>query len=271
MNVMPLNFLIKSRVFLVFLLFSTSFNSLLAEENVFSEVFQVAQSTNKASKTTQAKVDKTVKETDALNMQYKFKLKEIDGLKIFNAQQRQILTSQEDEISNLEASIQNIDVIQRQIVPLMLKMLDALEIFVQLDLPFKHEERKERVASLREMMNASDISASEKFAQILNAYQIENEYGRTIEAWDDKITIATQEGEQTLIVTMFRLGRLSLVYQTRDSERAGIWSAEQNGWVDLDDYYHADIRKAIRMARKQQTIDLINLPLFSSIRPDSGK
>ena len=36
-------------------------------------------------------------------------------------------------------------------------------------------------------MDRADVAVSEKFSQVLQAYQIENEYGRTMEAYGDTI------------------------------------------------------------------------------------
>ena len=40
------------------------------------------------------------------------------------------------------------------------------------------------------MMDRADVAVSEKFSQVLRAYQIENDYGRTLEAYSDTISIA---------------------------------------------------------------------------------
>ena len=146
---------------------------------------------------------------------------------------------------------------ERQITPLMMRMIDGLEQFVALDLPFLSEERERRVEGLREMMDRADVAASEKFSQILRAYQIENEYGRTMESYASEID--TAEGSR--IVDVLKVGRVALVYQTSDGEETGAWDVAQGTWVELDDSYKTPIRNGIRMARKQLSVDMLTLPV----------
>ena len=92
---------------------------------------------------------------------------------------------------------------------------------------------------------------------MLNAYQIENEYGRTLESYTDELEL---DG-QTLVVDFLRLGRVSLVYQTTDGERAVVWNQGERAWQPLDSGYNNSITAAIRMARKQASVDLVTLPV----------
>ena len=160
-------------------------------------------------------------------------------------------------MAQLSASIDQVTVTERQITPLMMRMIDGLEQFVALDLPFLSEERERRVEGLREMMDRADVAASEKFSQILRAYQIENEYGRTMESYASEID--TTEGSR--IVDVLKVGRVALVYQTSDGEETGAWDVAQGTWVQLDDAYKTPIRNGIRMARKQLSVDMLTLPV----------
>ena len=71
---------------------------------------------------------------------------------------------------------------ERLIVPLMFSMIGALEQFISLDLPFHTRERVDRVRRLRDNMAASEITISEKYRQIMDAYLVETDFGRTVEA-----------------------------------------------------------------------------------------
>jgi len=108
--------------------------------------------------------------------------KVVDGLKVYNALLQKQVDSQASELRTLADSIEKASVIERQIVPLMVRMIDGLEAFIALDAPVLVEERSRRAASLREMMERSDVTAAEKFRRVMEAFPIENEYGRTIEA-----------------------------------------------------------------------------------------
>ena len=151
-------------------------------------------------------------------------------------------------------------IIERQITPLMLRMIDGLEQYVGLDLPFLLSERTDRVARLREIMDRADVAVSEKFSQVMRAYQIENDYGRTMEAYSDTITV----GDSERIVDVLKVGRVSLMYQTQDGSETGMWNASKNAWEALGDSYTAPVRTGIRMARKQISQDLLVVPVLGS-------
>jgi len=101
------------------------------------------------------------------------------------------------------------------------------------------------------------VEVSEKFSQVLNAYQIENEYGRTMEAYTDDLEL----GGQTLVVDFLRMGRVSLTYQTTDGERSGVWNNGERRWQELDASFNSSIRNGIRIARQQAAVDLVTLPV----------
>jgi cell division protein FtsB len=222
-----------------------------------NDIFGVAEQLNKQARQSQARVDALTDETRTLLGEYKTVLKEIEGLRVYNRQLEKQIANQEQEMAQLSASIDQVTVTERQITPLMMRMIDGLEQFVALDLPFLSEERERRVEGLREMMDRADVAASEKFSQILRAYQIENEYGRTMESYASEID--TAEGSR--IVDVLKVGRVALVYQTSDGEETGAWDVAQGTWVELDDSYKTPIRNGIRMARKQLSVDMLTLPV----------
>ncbi len=222
-----------------------------------NDVFGVAEQVNKQARKSQARVDALTDETRTLLGEYKTVLKEIEGLRVYNRQLEKQIANQEAEKLQLSASIDQVTVIERQITPLMMRMIDGLEQFVALDLPFLNEERANRLDGLREMMDRADVAASEKFSQILRAYQIENEYGRTMESYADEID--TTEGSR--IVDVLKVGRIALIYQTSDGEETGAWDVSKGTWVALDDSYKTPIRNGIRMARKQLSVDMLTLPI----------
>jgi vacuolar-type H+-ATPase subunit I/STV1 len=222
-----------------------------------NDVFSVTDRINAQAKRSQAKIDALTEETRQLLNEYKTVLKEIEGLRVYNRQLEKQIGNQEREMTKLSSSIDQVTLIERQITPLMLRMIDGLEQFVELDLPFLVDERADRIEALRSMMDRADVAVSEKFSQILRAYQIENEYGRTMEAYGDTINIDGTD----LKADVLKVGRVALVFQTPDGEITGRWNAESNSWEDLDDSYTAPVRNGIRMARKQLSVDMLTLPI----------
>ena len=147
-------------------------------------------------------------------------------------------------------------VIQRQIPPLMERMADSLEQFVSLDAPFSLDERVKRINQVRATLSDPKVTASEQVRQVLEAYNIEREYGRTIETYEDAIVI---DGEEK-VVNILRIGRLALMYQLKDQSQAGIWDSEQNDWVEVSGY-RLPVRDGIRMANKTAPLDLLAVPV----------
>ena len=136
--------------------------------------------------------------------------------------------------------------------------VEALDQFVAFDVPFLADERKERVASLRVLMRRSDVAEPERYRRILEAYQIENDYGRTIDAHSGTIE---KDGEE-VPVDFLRIGRIALVYKSRDGQEYGVWDQANKSWQALDSSDYANwIDEGLRVAKKQSAPQLIRVPL----------
>ncbi len=228
-----------------------------ASAATLADIYQIAERMNQTARTSQAKIDALTEETRQLLNEYKTVLKEIEGLRVYNRQLEKQIGSQEREMAQLSDSIDKVTVIERQITPLMLRMIDGLEQFVDLDLPFLLDERHGRIDNLRNMMDRADVAVSEKYSQVLRAYQIENEYGRTLSSYGDTINIAGIDRK----VDVLKVGRIALVYQTPDGEETGMWNQTSGTWEPVDDEYKTPVRNGIRMERKQLTVDMLTLPI----------
>ncbi len=205
----------------------------------------------------QKRIDGLSDETESLQRQYREALRQIEALEVYNRQLAELVASQEEEEGSIQEQIDEVELVGRQITPLMLKMIEALAAFVELDVPFLLEERRARVANLEELMGRSDVSEAEKFRRILEAYQIENDYGRTIEAYEGRL----ESGGEGRTVTFLRVGRLTLVYQTLDGGESGVWDRKQKTWLPLGGEHRIPIRQGLRIARKQAAPDLLRLPV----------
>ena len=140
----------------------------------------------------------------------------------------------------------------------MTRMLDSLEVFIQLDTPFLLTERTERLERLRGMMERSDVSSAEKFRRVIEAYQIENDYGRTIEAYKGTVPINGNPQE----VDFLRIGRVSLAYQSVGGQYTGAWDVESGDWIELDPAkFKTQVATGLRVARKQIAPDLLVIPV----------
>lgn len=228
-----------------------------ASAATLNDIFAVAEQLNSEARQSQAKIDALTEETRQLLGEYKTVLKEIEGLRVYNRQLEKQISNQEAEMAQLTNSIDEVTVIERQITPLMMRMIDGLEQFVRLDLPFLSAERVTRLETLREMMDRADVAVSEKLSQILRAYQIENEYGRTISAYPDTINVGGADRK----VDVLQMGRVSLLYQTPDGAETGRYNADSGQWEQIDDVFKVQVQNGIRMARQQLSYDLLTLPV----------
>jgi hypothetical protein len=169
---------------------------------------------------------------------------------------RRTLQAQEVAMQRLERSIEDASLIERQIVPLMLSMIDGLEKFIAADIPFKLDERRERLVRIKGYLTNANISAAERFRQVLEAYSIENAYGQSIDVFTEELELP----QGTLSVNILQVGRSGLYYLTTDGKQAGYWDSASRGWKQLDSSHNAGIIEAIRMTQGKEVKDLMLLP-----------
>jgi predicted RNase H-like nuclease (RuvC/YqgF family) len=232
--------------------------SAAAQTGTIDQILEVSTEKTQAARESQARVDRLADETRDLLEDYKSVMKQIDGLKVYNARLQRQIDNQLRRIDEIDESIDQVTIIQRQMTPLVIRMIDGLEQFVEMDIPFNLEERRERIEFLRTNVDRSDLTVAEKFRQVLEAYNIELQYGRGFETYTSTIDLVNGERD----VDFLRIGRIVLVYQSTDGGEVGVWNNETRSWESLDpSEYAVAIRKGVRIAKKQATIDLLNMPV----------
>jgi len=223
-----------------------------------NEVMQEGENRADAGVKAQTQVDSVADQTEKIVNDFRAVTKVVDGLRVYNALLQTQLNNQEAEMEALSQSISNVALIERQIIPLMTRMVDALDEFIKLDTPFLTKERTARVERLREMMERSDVTAAEKFRRVIEGYQIENDYGRTIEAYKG----ATEINGNQLEVDFLRIGRVALLYQTVGAQHTGAWDAASGTFVELNPAtYQSQVTDGLKIARKQVAPDLLIVPV----------
>ena len=205
----------------------------------------------------QQRIEKVDDETRVMLEEYQRRSKELELLSVYNNQLQRIITSQEEEKVSIRQQMIKLEQTQQEIVPLMLRMVAWMEKFVDIDHPFLPQERKLRVTQLHSLMDRSDISIGEKYRRVLEAYQVEMEYGRTIEAYRDEL----KTDSNTRTVDILRIGRVGLYYQTLDRLEVGQWNSMKSNWEVLPDHYGMAIRNGLRIAHNQAAPDLLRLPV----------
>lgn len=244
---------------------SLFFNFLVfAQDQVTEEINPVTESVAVSTKSieksglTQEQIVKLDETTRILLADYQSTTKEFESLKLYNDQVQKIINSQIEEIENILLKIDELDKTNQRIVPLMLKMIDGLENFILLDIPFLMEERSSRVRNLKETMDRGDISTSEKFRLITEAYKTELEYGRTIETYRDNIDI---DGVETS-ADFLRVGRIALTYLTVDGNKGGYWDTQSSSYMKASSSIRRATGDALKIASKQAPPALIKIPLY---------
>lgn len=210
---------------------------------------------NQAAAASQARVNALDDETQKLLFEYRDTLRETESLRRYNEQLVLQIKAQEEEMESIQRQIVDIERTNREIYPLMQRMVETLNQFVALDVPFLMDERSKRLATLRETLARADVSTAEKYRRILEAYTIEMEYGRTLEAYEGKLG----EGDEARTVNFLRVGRTALLYQTLDGDETGYWDVDQKAWVQDSDYEKA-VKDGLKVARKQTAPDLLIAP-----------
>ncbi len=214
----------------------------------------------KASAKSQAKINSIYEQTQELLAEYRNTVDEADVLRGYNDHVQRMVDDQKANIASLQKQIDGIDKIKQGVVPLMYKMIDSLEKFIELDVPMNIERRKERVANLRTVMDDSNVTVSEQFRLVLEAYEIEAGYGTIFDAYQGEIDL----GGRTLTADFVHMGRIAFVAQSLDAKHSWLWNNETRSWEELGDEYLKPVTDAIRMARKQLPMDLTKLPVFAA-------
>lgn len=207
---------------------------------------------------TQKRIDSLDAESKKLINEYKDTIVEYEILKNYDDQLEKITENQFVEIQSFIDQIESLDETNKYVLPLLERMVVGLRELIQIDVPFLIDERIARLEELESILYQANFSTAEKFRKIYEAYQIENEYGRTIEAYSSSINI---DGI-ILAADFFRLGRLNLFYRTPDGKETGYWDKQENNWIHLGGKYADDIEAGLKIAYKQAPPDFINLPVM---------
>ncbi|WP_456418549.1 DUF3450 domain-containing protein [Thiolapillus sp.] len=228
-----------------------------AEKKTLEATVNVQESIEKAAATSQKKIDAVADQADRMLTEYKLIMRQYDALKGYNDQVARIVRAQNEELATIDEQLLEIDTTNQGVIPLMGRMVDTLDKFVALDVPFLPDERSKRIEELKTLLDRADVTVSEKYRRIMEAYQVEMEYGRTIEAYTAELVV---DGNKRS-VDFLRIGRMTLMYQTLDKKETAVWDNDKRTWRVLPEEYRKPTMLGLRIARKQAPPDLIKLPV----------
>ena len=252
------------RAWLPVVLFSGAYLAIAGADSMAQDAAQILDSTlqtqaqaDTSAQRSQAAVSQLASQSSEYFADYRVAVQQLDQLKVYNANLQRLISDQDREKTSLREQLENFGDIEQGIVPLMYGLVASLKSFVALDMPFLRNERNSRVERLEANLERSDLTVSEKYRQIMEAYQIEAGYGKNIEAYAGTLPI---DGENRK-VDLLRIGRVVLAFQTPDQSVTGFWDKSAGQWSELADEYRRAVTQGIRIARKQAAPTLLDLPL----------
>lgn len=210
---------------------------------------------NEDAAASQKRVTSLAQQTADLLAEYRAVVRETEALIIYNDQLEKVVTDQRNEVVSINRQLEGLEETNRGVVPLMLEMVDMLGQMVESDMPFRLEERRARVERLKSMMDQADVTTSEKYRRVMEAYQGELEYGRTTESYSETLPTTGQT------VDFLRVGRTLLVYQTSDEKTTGWFNPTTREFEELPSRYRLEVKEGISIARNEKAPDLVVLPV----------
>ncbi len=223
------------------------------------DIVRAGVARGKTATASQKRIDKISEDTEKVITKYHQQRKSVDVLKQYNDRMRRTLEAQTVAMTKLERSIEDASLIERQIVPLMLRMISGLDKFIEADMPFKLEERRARVSRIKGYLTNANIAAAERFRQVLEAYSTENNYGKTVDVYTEELDI--NGAKRT--VNILQVGRAGLYYQTIDGGESGYWDKPNKQWKELDSSHSEGIAQAIRISQGKAPANLMTLPIIA--------
>lgn len=233
----------------------------------FKSALTESETTVKEAKASQQRIDQLDDQTTQLVNEFRANLKQLEAANRYNASLNRNIQGQERSIERLQMDIENVSGLQRAMQPLMEDMLATLGDLVEADIPFELDDRRDRVSRLEGVMNDPAMSAAQRYRLIVEAYQIENEYGRTIGAYQGSI----DDGGELRSGEFLRVGRIALIFKTADDSVLKVWDKNQNAWVNLDKSYLPDVRLGLRMANEQTAPGLLPVPVMAPTSADASE
>lgn len=232
-------------------------SSAVVSADPLNELHKEEAKIHAAAAKSQEKINNLYEQSQELFIEYRGVVDETENLKVYNDYVSTLVADQQRSIDSLQTQIDGIGGIERGIVPLMFRMIDSLEQFIDLDVPINLDERKERIERLRDVMANSNVTVSERFRQVIEAYQVENQYGRKIQAYQGKLDFKGTENT----VEFFNLGRTALLALSLDQKNAWVWDNDAREWLVLGDEYLSAVVIAVRMANGLEPSNLLKLPI----------
>jgi hypothetical protein len=191
---------------------------------------------------------------------------QLEALLLTNQQLRQRIDRQEQLLVEMAASIEHAAMLSDEdnspLNGIVERMMSDIERFVEQDLPFELEARRDQVARIRGLVNNPLAPLAQKLNLVIALYQAEGAYGRSLETYETAMEVNGVEQE----VTVTRIGRIMLAYQTADRSVTAVWDNNADQWVELPPgEYRNAITRAQSVASGTLAAELINIPIAAPV------
>lgn len=219
------------------------------------QALQVARQSTQAGAQAQAQIDNLADQADNAEREYLALREQIESQRVFLEQQRVFLRSQENELTGLEAQLERVGNIERDLTPMLLEMFTALEDFIAQDLQFRMQERNDRLDRIREALGDAQVSPAERYRVLLNAYEIEASYGRSLTAYEEEVEIDGVPQPARIL----QIGRVAMIREVNGDLE--MLTKDNPEWRPVPGSMAADVDRAFRIANEVTTPEVFVAPL----------
>ncbi len=233
-----------------------------AEEQVhkLNTSLSIVEQTTQSGIGSQQRIDKLDDQSQQLLRDYREALQVVDNYKQNIEHLKVTKATQADRLKELSGQLSEVGRTETTIIPMLVDMVQSLESSISLSIPFHIEERRERIGSLKHHLKDPELSLPEKYRHVLDAYEIERDFGYTIEAYPEELGIGAKDSD--VKVSILRIGRIALFYRSADNQHLGHWNRLTQEWEALPASYLSTIKSGIDMASERTTPSLLTLPVM---------
>lgn len=230
-------------------------------ETKLNDIVSSKQQTQSNAQHSQIQIEAIDDQTSEIVSEYRALLRENKVLSDYNQQLLKQRQQQTMLLNNLAKSMAAVRTTRMELMPHMQEMLLVLSEFVKQDLPFLWQERQLRLQALVGLLDNPNVTVADKYRRILEAYQIETEYGDTIETWQAPLPL----GDTDKTVQLVRVGRVALYYLTPDQQSAGYWDNSSRSWLALPSSWLAKVQQINAVADNKTLPTLLEVPLLEGL------
>ncbi|MCP3923085.1 MAG: DUF3450 domain-containing protein [Desulfobacterales bacterium] len=167
------------------------------------------------------------------------------------------LFSRKEKVVEQKRVLKESIILEEKLYGYLEKLVLRLESFTKSDIPFLLEERKKRLASIKEILRDPDKANSEKYRRVLEAVRIETDYGDSVEVYKEKILIDKKD----VMVDLLRVGRVSLFFANLTAKKSGFYNPSTKNYEYLPDTFFDEIKKSVEVAKGGRVPSIVKLPI----------